>query len=130
MKAKLSENTELGFDIRWVDHNGAESFESTKNTTIGWASEEMDWNADLSKIGKIQLIKTGTGDQPGQEPENVAVARNDTPKVDGKLTEWDDSTPTISTLKPDFPRKALPPRVPLTTVPGQEDRPGESTVLC
>ena len=90
LKSRLVENAELGFDIRWVDHNNAESFESTKNTTIGWASDELDWNVDLSKIGSIKLVKTGTGNQPGEEPENVAVARNDTPKVDGKLTEWDD----------------------------------------
>ena len=89
MKQKLLENAELGFDIRWVDHNNAESFESTKNTTIGWASDELDWNADLSKIGKIKLIQTGTGEE---QPITgfIAEARNDTPKVDGKLTEWDD----------------------------------------
>ena len=85
LKAMLKAGAEIGFDIQWVDFNGAASENDSKHTTVGWASNERSWNDDLGKTGKIKLVKTV---EP--EPELVAIARNDTPKVDGKLDEWED----------------------------------------
>ena len=55
LKSKLKEGTVIGFDIRYNDFNDAVSPTDSRHTTIGWASDEADWNTDLRAIGALKL---------------------------------------------------------------------------
>ena len=77
LKAFLTAGREIGFDLRWNDFNNGSSL-----TTIGWASDEVDWNSDLRKIGKVTL----KGEEAAEPTAAVAVAG--TPTVDGDISDW------------------------------------------
>ena len=89
MKAKLANNSEIGFDIRWNDFNGAASETDEKMTTFGWASSQAKWNTDLREIGSITLLNERPAPPAPAEPAK-ATAIYGTPEMDGKLNEWTD----------------------------------------
>ena len=55
MKAKLNCGTQIGFDVQWIDFNGAASADDTKVTTLGWASDENAWVGDVRKANQLVL---------------------------------------------------------------------------
>lgn len=89
MKAKLADNSEIGFDIRWNDFNGATGLDDPKATTIGWASSHVKWNDDLREIGAITLLNERPAPPEPAEPA-VGTAIYGTPEMDGNLSEWAD----------------------------------------
>ena len=73
LKAKLTDGTKIGFDLQWVDFNGSASADDTKNTTLGWASDEASWNGDLRKVGQIKLTHNSYQVTYMADGETVAV---------------------------------------------------------
>ena len=82
LKAFLTAGREIGFDLRWNDFNNGTSPSDSKLTTIGWASDEIDWNSDLRKIGQVTL----KGEEVAESAAAVAV--EGTPTVDGNIADW------------------------------------------
>ena len=82
LKTFLTAGREIGFDLRWNDFNNGTSPSDSKLTTIGWASDDADWNSDLRKIGAVLLKGEET-----PEPK-VAEANKGTAVLDGNLSEW------------------------------------------
>ena len=69
LKTKLTEGTQIGFDMQWVDRNASTSLNDTKNTVIGWASDEAGWTGDLRKIGKLTLVQY---QKPAEESQYIS----------------------------------------------------------
>lgn len=70
LKAKLSEGSTIGFDMQWVDRNQSASLNDTKNTVLGWASNEPGWTGDLRKLGKLMLTQY---QKPTDETDYIAA---------------------------------------------------------